>query len=340
MRIVAAADKFRGTATAAEVTAAITDACRALGHGATAVPLADGGEGTLDVLGGANQHTTVTGPLGDPVECAWRLSGDAAVIESARACGLALVGGAEHNDPLAASTFGVGELIDVALRRGAKHITIAVGGSATTDGGLGALSALGSPHRFRGVRVIVACDVRTPFTEAARVFGPQKGATPAQIAWLAARLEQLAARYRQHHGVDVTELVGAGAAGGLAGGLAALGASLQPGFDVVSYALDLPDRIEQAELVITGEGRLDATSFEGKVVGGVCDLAAELDVPVAIVAGEIDRAQCPTALGRAMVSLTEQFGSQRAMTATVDCIAAVVTAVIDQAQRRRDPSRT
>ncbi|MDQ3738827.1 MAG: glycerate kinase, partial [Actinomycetota bacterium] len=269
VRIVAAADKFRGTATATEATAAIADACRKLGHMATAVPLADGGEGTLEVLGGANQRSTITGPLGDPVECEWRMDGDVAVIESARACGLDLVGGGEHNDPVAASTFGVGELIDTALRRGAKHITVAVGGSATTDGGLGALSALGSPHRFRGIRVTVACDVRTPFTEAARVFGAQKGATPAQVGWLTGRLQQLAARYRQHHGVDVTELVGAGAAGGLAGGLAALGATLQPGFDVVSDELDLPDAIEHADLVITGEGRLDATSFDGKVVGGV-----------------------------------------------------------------------
>ena len=340
MRIVAVADKFRGTATAIEVTAAITEACRTLGHDVTAIPLADGGEGTLDVLGGANQHTTVTGPLGDPIECAWRLSGDTAVIESARVCGLDIVGGAEHNDPVAASTFGVGELIDNALRRGAKHITVTVGGSATTDGGLGALSALGSPHRFRGVRVIVACDVRTRFTDAARVFGPQKGATPAQVSWLTGRLEQLAARYRQHHGVDVTELIGAGAAGGLAGGLAALGATLRPGFDVVSDALDLPDLIEQADLVITGEGRLDAASFEGKVVGGVCELGAELRVPVAIVAGDIDRAQCPAALGRAMVSLTEQFGPQRAMTATVECIAAAIPGVIEHAQRRHSAARS
>lgn len=160
------------------------------------------------------------------------------------------------------------------------------------------------------------------------------------MSWLTGRLEQLAARYRQHHGVDVTELIGAGAAGGLAGGLAALGATLRPGFDVVSGALDLPDLIERADLVITGEGRLDATSFEGKVVGGVCELGAELRVPVAIVAGDIDRAQCPAALGRAMVSLTEQFGPQRAMTATVECIAAAIPGVIEHAQRRHSAARS
>lgn len=334
MRIVAAADKFRGTATAVEVTAAIADACKALGHEATAVPLADGGEGTLEVLGGANQRSTVTGPLGDAVECEWRLAGDIAVIESARACGLDLVGGAEHNDPVAASTFGVGELIDTALRRGAKDITVAVGGSATTDGGLGALSALGSPHRFRGVCVTIACDVRTSFADAAEVFGPQKGATPAQVSWLTGRLHQLAARYRQHHGVDVTQLAGAGAAGGLAGGLAALGARLQPGFDVVSDALDLPEMIDSAELVVTGEGRLDASSFDGKVVGGVCVLAGELGVPVAVIAGNIDRAQRTATLDRAMVSLTEQFGRERAMSSTVECITEAVAGVIDQAKRR------
>src|SRR5690606_26053325 len=172
----------------------------------------------------------------------------------ALASGLALAGHAAGNDPLAATSAGTGELIDAALRAGAKRIVVGLGGSATTDGGLGALQAIPAPARLRGVELLVACDVATPFSRAAEVFGPQKGATPAQVRLLTGRLEQLARRYRDEFGVDVESLAGSGAAGGLAGGLATLGGRLVPGFDLVADELGLHDALEGADLVITGEG--------------------------------------------------------------------------------------
>src|SRR5690606_17500378 len=148
------------------------------------------------------------------------------VIEMAEASGLLLAGGRDGNDAVAASTAGTGELIVAALDAGARRIVVGVGGSATTDGGLAALRALHPLGRLKGVELLVACDVRTTFVDAAEVFAPQKGASPAQVALLRRRLERLAQVYLDEHGVDVTELAGAGAAGGLAGGLAAAGARL------------------------------------------------------------------------------------------------------------------
>jgi glycerate 2-kinase len=322
MHIVAAPDKFRGTATAAEVAGAIAAAVEALGHTCDQVPMADGGEGTLEVLGGANRVTTVTGPGGEPVEAAWRLDRRRAVVEMARASGLELAGGAEGNDPVAATTTGTGELIANAVESGARRVLVAVGGSATTDGGLGALRALYPLQRLRGIELVVACDVRTRFVDAAAVFGPQKGATPAQVRLLTRRLERLAGVYLHDHGVDVADLEGSGAAGGLAGGLAAAGARLEPGFDVVAEETELYDRMEHADLVITGEGFLDAESFEGKTVGGVAGLAAALAIPVLAVAGD-----CFDGADQLIdaVSLVERFGDERARADTLACIAEAVT---------------
>ena len=143
-RLIAAPDKFKGTASAAEIAAAACRAAEAAGWEAEPLPMADGGEGTLAALGGANRHTVVTNPLGDPVSAGWRLDGHVAVIEMAQASGLQLVGGASGNDALAASTYGTGELIEAALERGAQRIIVCVGGSATTDGGFGALRARGT----------------------------------------------------------------------------------------------------------------------------------------------------------------------------------------------------
>ena len=317
MRVLAAVDKFRGTATAAQVAAAIGHACWELGHDCVELPVADGGEGTLDALGGANRVSIVTGPLGDPVQAEWRMQRSTAIIEMARASGLALVGGAERNDAVAASTVGTGELIDLALDAGAKKIIVCLGGSATTDGGYGAIRAIHAPHRLRGIQLLIACDVRTPFLEAAQVFGPQKGASPAEVRLLTGRLERLAQVYRQDHGVDITALPGAGAAGGLAGGLAALGGKLVPGFDLVADELDLADAIRAADLVITGEGHLDAQSFQGKVIGGVQELADECGVELAAVVGAADDdvRGCIN-----FVSLAEAFGLDRAMAEPLWCI--------------------
>lgn len=310
MDILVAPDKFKGTLTAAEVCAGIAQVCRARGHRVRTQPLADGGDGTLAALGGANRTSTVTGPLGDPVVAAWRWRRDMAVIEMAEASGLALVGGAEHNDALAASTVGTGELIDAAVGRGARRILVGVGGSATTDGGWGAVQALHPVQRLRGVELVVACDVRTRFVDAAAVFGPQKGAGEAAVALLQRRLERLVQVYVDEYGVDVSELEGAGAAGGLAGGLAAIGAQLVDGFGVVADACDLDGQIEAVDLVITGEGRLDASSFEGKVVGGVAEMAADFETPVAAVVGVAD----PTVGDRLPVaSLVDTVGEAAAL---------------------------
>lgn len=321
VRVVAAPDKFRGTASAAAVADAIGRAAWEAGWRCDEVPLADGGEGLLEALGGANRVSTVTGPLGDPVEAPWRLDRSTAVVEMAQASGLALVGGAEGNDPMAASTYGTGELVGEALEAGARRVIVGVGGSATTDGGLGALRALYPLQRLRGVELVVACDVTIPFVDAAERFAPQKGATPAQVKLLHRRLERLAQVYEEEHGVDVRQLPGAGAAGGLAGGLAAAGARLVGGFEVVADEVGLDETLEGADLVVTGEGFLDEASFEGKVVGGVAELAAELAVPVLAVVGQVyddveDRVP--------VVSLVDRFGDERARADTAACITEVV----------------
>ena len=269
MRVLAACDKFKGTLTAAQACAAVGAACWDLGIECTEMPMADGGEGTLEIFGGPNRSTVVAGPLGDPVRAEWRLSGGTAVIEMARASGLALVGGAEKNDPIAASTKGTGQLIDEALTLGAKRIIVCLGGSATTDGGLGAVRAIGTPARLKAVEFLVACDVETYFAEAADVFAPQKGASPAQVRLLRGRLEQLAGTYEREFGVSVAALEGSGAAGGLAGGLAALGATLLPGFQMVAEETGFDEAVRTHDLLITGEGMLDDTSYDGKVVGEI-----------------------------------------------------------------------
>jgi glycerate kinase len=322
-RLVAAPDKFRGTATAAEVAAAVGRAARASGWACDEVPVADGGEGTLDVLGGGNRVSRVTGPLGKPVDAAWRIDGGTAVIEMAQASGLLLAGGPEHNDALDATTYGTGELVLAAIEAGARRVIVAVGGSATTDGGLGALRAIGSKARLRGIEVIVACDVVTPFVGAATEFAGQKGATARQVALLERRLERLAETYIADYGVDVSDLPGGGAAGGLAGGFAAVGADLVNGFDVVAEHLGLEDLIEDADLVITGEGYLDAQSFQGKVVGGVVELAAAADVAALVVVGEAERGVSVPA-GVPVVSLVESVGRERAIEDTAAVIEALV----------------
>ena len=325
MRVLAAVDKFRGTASAAQVASAIGHACWELGVDCVEAPIADGGEGTLDALGGPNRTTRVTDPLGKPVEAQWRLAGDTAVIEMARASGLSLVGGAKKNDVIAASTIGTGQLIDTALNDGAKRIIVCVGGSATVDGGLGAIRAIGTPARLRGTKFIVACDVRALFTDAARLFGAQKGATPVQIEFLSGRLEQLQQSYLHDYGIDVSLLVGGGAAGGLAGGLSALGASLVPGFDVVADEVGLHEQVVQCDLIITGEGYLDNESFDGKVVGGVQQLAQQFNKPVVVICGgaDVDAQQRIDSF-----SLIQNFGESESFSQPLMCIEKAAAAIV------------
>lgn len=281
--------------------------------------MADGGEGTLEALGGANRKSRVPGPLGVPVEAAWRLADGEAVIEMARASGLALAGGAELNDPVNASTAGTGELIAEAVRSGARRVIVAAGGSATTDGGLGALEAMPSQAQMRGVEMIVACDVRTPFLDAAAVFGPQKGASPTQVELLRRRLARLAQIYADDHGVDVTAMTAAGAAGGLAGGLAARGAELVDGFEVVAEQIFLRDRIAEADLVVTGEGRLDATSLHGKVVAEVARLAHDAGIETLAVVGAMPGPPLLPA-GLRVIDLSARFGAERARRDVAGCV--------------------
>lgn len=309
---VACPDKFRGTLTAGEAAAAIASGLRRAGYeDVREIPMADGGEGSLDALhearGGSRRVTTVTGPLGDPVEAEWLVLPDGtAIIEMARASGRALA--TRRSDPLGATTRGTGELLAAARAGGARRAVVCVGGSATTDGGLGAVEALG--WNLRGLEVTVAYDVSTAFTDAARLFGPQKGASPAQVDLLTRRLESLVETYRRHDGVDVTALEGAGAAGGLAGGLAALGARLEPGFEVIARVTGLDHALEEADLVVTGEGRLDATSFLGKVVGGVLEWSVEEGVlHRAVIAGQVTddaREECAVFPDTQVLALTER----------------------------------
>jgi glycerate kinase len=306
MRVLAAPDKFRGTLDARAAAAAIATGARRAGWETIELPLADGGEGTLDVLGGGNRTTVVTGPLGESVEASWQLEDGVALIESAQACGLTLAGGAEGNDPLRATSRGVGELIAAAVAAGAERVVVAVGGVASTDGGVGAADALGGRL---AIPVEVACDVEARFLDAADVFAPQKGATPEQVATLRERLARL----------GLPDQPGAGAAGGLAGGLAALGATLIPGFDFLAERLGLDAHLAETDLVITGEGLVDATSLTGKVVGGVLARAAKAGVESLVVAGDVVTNSPVSA-----VSLVTLCGRERALADPAACIAEVV----------------
>jgi glycerate kinase len=317
MQLLAAPDKFRGTLSARQVAATIAAGAARAGWAAVELPLADGGEGTLEVLGGGNRQTTVTGPLGEPVEAQWRLEDDGtALIEAAQACGLSLAGGPEGNDPLGATSHGVGELVAAAVTAGAARIVVAVGGVASTDGGVGAVEALPSPVP---VPLEVACDVEARFLDAADVFAPQKGATPEQVLLLRERLARL----------DVPDLPGAGAAGGLAGGLAAVGARLRPGFDLVAARLGFEERLREADLVVTGEGALDATSFTGKVVGRVLQAADATGIETLVLAGEVAANSRIDA-----ISLVERYGAERALAEPAECLTELVGSAL--AARRNE----
>jgi glycerate kinase len=293
--------------------------------------MSDGGEGLLDALGGEVHRTLVTGPLGEPVEAEWRMLDTTAVVEMSRAAGRALVPRPRGDDPLRADTTGVGQLLIAARDAGAQRIVVGCGGSATTDGGLGAHQVVGSPAALSGVEVIVASDVTTTFTDAAKIFGKQKGATQAQIGTLTERLVRLAARYGRETGIDVTTVPGSGAAGGLAGGLLALGARMEPGFDLVARLTGLADRIGRADLVVTGEGHVDPSSFHGKVPGGVLALARakEPPVPVLCIAGGSDRALVARPPeGMVLVSLTARFGRTDSRKRTLELVGLVTAEIV------------
>ena len=338
--LVAAPDKFKGTASASAIAAAAADGTRRAGWTCAEVPMADGGDGLLDAVGGEVRHTVVARPDGKATTAEWRLldvaDGRTAVIEMAKASGLTLAGGRGRNDAVGASTAGTGELVLAAVASGARRIVVGCGGSATTDGGAGAVGVIGSPDALRGAELLVAVDVTTAFVDAARLFAPQKGARPSDVAVLTARLEDLVGTYRRRFGVDVASIDGAGAAGGLAGGLAALGGRVVSGFDLVADLVGLDAALEGATLVMTGEGQLDPQSFAGKVVGGIVRRAARL-APVCCVAGRVSAALDGPALARAAggarleaVDLTRRFGRARARAETAALVAEVVAERLSQ----------
>jgi glycerate kinase len=281
-----APDSFKGTFSAREVAAALARGLRSAGREAEELPVADGGEGTIDVLlstlDGELREARVSDPLGRPLDASFALidEGRTAIVEMARASGLGLVAEQER-DAWAASTRGTGELIVAAVEAGAERVIVTVGGSATTDGGAGALDALAGTS----VEMDVLCDVRTPFEDAPRVFGPQKGADADTVRKLEQRLGRLAQTFRRDpRGEPMT-----GCAGGLSGALwSEHRAQLRHGPTFVLDALGFDERMRAAAFVVTGEGRIDEQTLQGKLVGEVATRCRQAGVPCHGVVGRID----------------------------------------------------
>lgn len=319
MKVVLAFDSFKGNLSAREVCEIVREGIRSVRPDIETVllPMADGGEGTAEALmaalGGEWIPLTVTGPL-PPMQVeagfAWLPEEKIAVVEMATASGLPLLKPEERN-PMRTTTFGTGELIKAAVEKGAEKILLTVGGSATVDGGVGAAEALGwkflesgeivppegrgrSPSGPRTPRrcvpaMEVLCDVTNPLcglNGAARIYGPQKGATPEMVEVLEGRLAVLADAVKEQLGKDIKDLPGTGAAGGLAfGAVAFMNGKLVPGIDTVMETVGLTDALSGAAWVLTGEGRFDSQSLQGKVVDGVARLAADVGVKTGVIAG-------------------------------------------------------
>lgn len=326
MKIVIAPDSYKESLSALQVAAEIENGFRAIFPDAQYVklPVADGGEGTVEAMVAATQgkivRLRVTGPLGEPVEAFYGLSGDesCAFIEMAAASGLELVPAARR-DPRVTTSWGTGELIRNALDRGVQHFIIGIGGSATNDGGAGMVQALGArllnqhgeqigyggsalttlaridisalDARLQQCRFEVACDVTNPLTGeegASAIFGPQKGATPELAAELDAALAHYAAVIQRDLDIDVLHIPGGGAAGGMGAALHAFcQAELRRGIEIVTEALGLDDLVKDATLVITGEGRIDSQTIHGKVPIGVAKVAKRYNKPVIGIAGSL-----------------------------------------------------
>jgi glycerate kinase len=326
MRVVIAPDKFKGSLAAPEAAEAMARGVASVDPKAAIdrVPVADGGEGTVAALvaatGGTLQRATVTGPLGGPVEATFGLLGDrrTTVIEMASASGLVLVP-PEARDPWRATTRGTGELLLAAVATGARRVIVGIGGSATNDGGAGLAQALGyrllddegrdlgsgggplgrlaridaSGRRadLRGIEIAVACDVTNPLCGAqgaSAIYGPQKGATPAMVEDLDRNLAHFAAIVARDLGVSIRDVPGAGAAGGLGGGLIAFARGrLRPGIELVIEAVGLEQRLRGADLCLTGEGAIDGQSAFGKATVGVARLARSLGIPSLAIVGSI-----------------------------------------------------
>ncbi len=286
--ILVAPDSFKGTLSAAQVTAAIADGLEAANWSVDRCPVADGGEGTLDVLlealGGERIAAEAHDPLGRPLTAGFALlsDGQRAVVETAAASGLGLVAEGER-DAERASTQGTGELIAAAIAAGAGEVLVGAGGSATTDGGAGALAAIEQAGGPGGARLTVLCDVRTPFEQAARVFAPQKGADADAVRRLTRRL----ARQARALPIDPRGVAMTGCAGGLSGGLwGGMGARLVPGGAFVLDTLGFGGRARAVRAVVTGEGRLDRQSLAGKLVGEVATRCRQGGIPCHAIVGQ------------------------------------------------------
>ena len=367
MRILLAPDKFRGTLTGRQAAEAMASGWRRErpGDDVELVPMADGGEGTMDALvealGGGIERSVVSGPLGDSVDARFGVAsspdGRVGDIEMARASGLALLGD-RRRDPLRSSTRGTGELMARAMEAGATRLIVCLGGSATNDGGAGMAGALGArlldagghtipdggaglvdlaridmsamDPRLRRTPVLGACDVDNPLTGAqgaSAVYGPQKGASPSDVSLLDHALGHLAAVVQSDLGVALKDEPGAGAAGGLGFGLLAFcGGHLRPGVEVVMDAVGLDERIARADLVITGEGSLDEQSLRGKTPAGVLHACGVAGVPVAILCGRASIAPA----GVPVVSLVDRVGEEAAL---ADARSALVDAARHLASR-------
>ena len=328
MKIVIAPQAFKESRTGLQVAKAIEIGVRRVWPDADTVlvPVADGGDGTLDTLveisGGITNETMVTGPMGEKVNAKWGEMGDGttAVIEMAQSSGLARVDPSDR-DPRTATTFGLGELFKTAMDKGKTHFIVGIGGSATNDGGAGFAQALGAAlldeqgeelpaggsalarlhrvdasnmdDRLKTVDIQVACDVNNPLCGdegASAVFGPQKGATPEVVAELDTALQHFADIVRRDLGADVATRPGAGAAGGLGAGLMAFaGATLRSGADIVLEAVQFQEKLKGADLVIVGEGMFDNSTFFDKAPAAVAKRAAKQNVPVIGVAGGLSK---------------------------------------------------
>jgi glycerate kinase len=320
-RVVVAPDKFKGSLAAVDVASAVRRGILAQAPDADVhcVPVADGGDGTVAAAvaaGFGRVAVTAAGPTGDPVRTAFAARGGTAVVEMADTCGLVrLPGGVSA--PRTATSRGIGELVASALDHGATRIVLGIGGSASTDGGAGLLQALGASlrdrdgaelrpgggalaelaeidltgldPRLRGVEIVVACDVDNPLTGptgAATVYGPQKGASVQDVAELDANLTRLADLVARRIGADHRNHPGAGAAGGVGyAAIALLGATLQPGIDLMLELLGFEEKVRGADLVVVGEGSLDAQTLHGKAPMGVARLAREAGAHVVAVCG-------------------------------------------------------
>jgi glycerate kinase len=378
MRVLVAPQEFKGSLSAAEAAHAIAEGVRRATPSAVIdeVPLSDGGPGFVDAMlaarGGTRIESEVHDPLMRPLRAAWGgLDGGTAIVEMAAASGLVLLTDAER-DPLVTTTYGTGELILAALERGCSEIILGIGGSATVDAGAGAMQSLGArlldassadlaaggaalaqldrvdldgvDERLPGTRIRIAADVTNTLCGpegASAVFGPQKGASPDDVLTLESALQRFAAVVRAQCGLDLLSIPGGGAAGGIATGLSVIAqTAIEPGFALVAEAIGLDARIVGADIIITGEGRLDAQTAYGKTAAGVARLAHTHNKPAGVVAGTVrgDFDASAGAFDAVEQAAPEGMGSDEAMRRAPDLVRDAATRImrklLDQSERR------